>query len=872
MAVALVSSRIANIAPTFSTHPIVDFAPSVDGSASGSPTVVFAPQGTGWPAFGPTMGTVRLAVIAVQFADISPKRSINQIKQDYFGADHSVAAYYREVSYGRLNVTGDVFGWYTLPHIEAYYGTDCRGIDDGDCSGQDQSFHLAQDAVALAKNDVDFTRYDYFTFVHSGNGEESSKVSDDVWSVTYVSGDDIQTSSRTLTGYSIVAETEFEGSPLGVHCAEFGHLLGLPDMFNTLTGKTEMGPWELEEMGTWNGHPRGSSPAQISSWGRLKLGWLPASAETTLTASDPAFVTLNPLEQPGNGIAAVKIEDSEDQYYLVEVRQPIGFDRALPTFGVVAYTISNDPNAPFKKVASLTEAFSAGYLYQETERSSVDFKVFAGFANGTYMVGFGPDSFIRTNMLTINFSPVIGAVNTTVLVNGQTYASSGNGTLTVFDYSGNQTGFNVTIPDTISVMPGVREEFTNWSTGSTSNRLVLSGGNSTLTANYQVQYYVSVNSLYGTSAGAGWYDDGSSVTISVTSPVNATQQGARYTFAGWSGDYYSTDDPMSLQVSQPLNVTATWQAQFYLNVDTGGHAQSKGSGWYNEDATANFTLTPPEPHNGTWYIFEGWNGDYSGSALTGTVNMTQPMTLTANWLTLEWVSIQFLDSNQNTVAPTRISNATLIAPNGTEVNLKLTPTGQWLPQGNYHVANVQVFGINVSNNQSFPATANGTPKILLALFPLTFNARDIITTYPLSNVNVTITLPDGTDASVLTDQGGRATFDQLPAAEYQYTISGGWALQCGGTAHVATEAATINVPLVFLPTLTMILVGSVVAAALIIKLKRFGTKDERQRRNERRNRYVTVKMGYQSNTTCCTSLSEARPRSISKRSSDYELS
>ena len=150
---------------------LMGFTPQSDNNSALSPTV-----STGNVTTRPISGTIRVAVILAQFTDIPANRTLVQIQQDYFGGNHSVAAYYHDVSYGKVTITGNTFGWYTLPNAEATYGKDCVAIDDADCSGQDQSWNIAQDAYKLACKNVNFANYDYYIFVHSGNGEESSGV------------------------------------------------------------------------------------------------------------------------------------------------------------------------------------------------------------------------------------------------------------------------------------------------------------------------------------------------------------------------------------------------------------------------------------------------------------------------------------------------------------------------------------------------------------------------------------------------------------------------------------------------------------------------------------------------------------------------
>jgi len=805
-------------------RPVVEYASAIDGSAPGISPSFEPPEGSGWSPLGPTSGTIKLAVIAVQFQDVHHIRTIDEIRQDYFGLNNSLAEYYREVSYGKFRVTGDVFGWYTLPYPESHYGKNCLGINDADCSGSDGSWQVAQDAVNAMNKSVNFQKYDYFAFVHSGNGQESSKESDDVWSVTYVSGVDIVTPSRTLFAFNVVAEREARGRvPLGVYCAEFGHLLGVPDMFNTATGSSEMGPWELEEAGTWNGQPGGSSPAEMSSWDRLKIGWLTQDNEEFLSQSTSAINTLNPLESP-EGIRAAKIISS-DSYYLLEVRRPIGFDRGLPGFGVIAYEVTNsDAAAPYRKVAGLTTAFGAGYVYvgndTGTNSSDVSFKVFNRFANGTYLIGFGPSSFIEGNILTVELQPA--ASNATIIVNGAAYSTDENGMLTVVNLDG--TGrFNVTVPTIASLGAGSRELFDRWSNGLNSTTINLPNGNGTITANYQLQYLITVNSLYGSPVGAGWYNQGTNASVTLPNAVNGTQSGTRYLFAGWAGDFNGTSNPMNFEVETPINLTANWTTQYYLDIDTGGHAIASGSGWYDVGSNVSYSVTPPNAANGAWYIFQGWTGDGTNSELSGCVTITRPMTMLAKWAVLDWMKFAFKDAAGEPVISSRNLSGYLLASNGTLIQFdQSTSSGLWLANGTYQVSDVSVLGMKVSvDGQSFATTPNGDVVVYLELFNITIQARDVITTQPLSGAVVTITLPNGSNESNVTGPDGTATFQQLPMSSYPYKVNGNWLLPSTGNATMSSAGSiNLDVRLVNLPTLFALVMSIVALATILVALLR----------------------------------------------------
>jgi len=298
------------------------------------PTIGYAPK------IVPVSGVVRVLVIAVTFSDINYTMGIDRIKQVWFG---TVSAYYHEISFGKLTIQGDVYGWYKLPYPETHYGRDCHAINDADCSGSNQSWHIAEDAVPLAQKNVNFKNYDYYVFIHSGKGQETSHVKNDVWSVTYLDAN-IRTSSKTLSRFNIVPELEEPPYvPNGVWVLEFGHNLGVPDLYNIANGPDNgrpiLGPWELMDKGSWNGDPPGSLPAHMTAWPKIQLGFINGSMLALANSGTTSTFTVDPTEVVSGNTHAIKIpfttNSNPKQYYLVEVRTKTGFDSALPAAGVL---------------------------------------------------------------------------------------------------------------------------------------------------------------------------------------------------------------------------------------------------------------------------------------------------------------------------------------------------------------------------------------------------------------------------------------------------------------------------------------------------------------------------------------------------------
>jgi hypothetical protein len=93
-------------------------------------------------------------------------------------------------------------------------------------------------------------------------------------------------------------------------------------------------------MGFWDPmschfYKRDMPPPGISSWTRMRLNWMDPSRVKVVKAGEKAEILLGPLEDKSSEIPVVKIPISETTYYLIENRQPIGFDKNLPGGGVL---------------------------------------------------------------------------------------------------------------------------------------------------------------------------------------------------------------------------------------------------------------------------------------------------------------------------------------------------------------------------------------------------------------------------------------------------------------------------------------------------------------------------------------------------------
>jgi len=324
-------------------------------------------------------GPQRTLVILVDFSDVKYTRDRSAIDAVIFG---KMAKYYAEVSYGRIQIVGQSVGWYTLFHTMKYYGAD---VDPSRPGSDARKVELIQDALDAVQASVDFSNVSRIMVVHAGIGQEDSvKQSDLIWSEAIWSGLSIQTrSGAVIDSAAIVPEMESNGhSTLGVYAHEFGHLLSLPDLYDISGNSTIpdpfVGRWSLMGTGLWLGGPKGSSPAELEAWSRIKLGWL-APDSVGLTPGNISFQieTLQPLET-ASGVRAIEILTMGGIYYLVEFRKKLSYDSYLPNEGILITRIDETRDSGYgivqvidsnRSTKTLNDAtYSAGSEFKDLER------------------------------------------------------------------------------------------------------------------------------------------------------------------------------------------------------------------------------------------------------------------------------------------------------------------------------------------------------------------------------------------------------------------------------------------------------------------------------------------------------------------------
>ncbi|THA78590.1 M6 family metalloprotease domain-containing protein [Streptomyces sp. A0642] len=253
----------------------------------------------------------------------------------YFGegaGKNSLKTYYEKTSSGRYSVEGEVSDWVKVPYNEARYGSNYCGssncanawdmIKDGvNAWAADQKAKgrtPEQIKTDLAQYDQ-WDRYDFdgdgdfnepdgyidhFQIVHAGEDESAgggAEGENAIWAHRWyaygtnagATGPADNKAGGTQIGDTGIWVGDYTAQPenggLGVFAHEYGHDLGLPDLYDTTnTAENSVGFWSLMSAGSWLGTGKnsiGDLPGDMTAWDKLQLGWLDYDTAKAATKS-----------------------------------------------------------------------------------------------------------------------------------------------------------------------------------------------------------------------------------------------------------------------------------------------------------------------------------------------------------------------------------------------------------------------------------------------------------------------------------------------------------------------------------------------------------------------------------------------------------
>ncbi|MEO0142389.1 MAG: M6 family metalloprotease domain-containing protein [candidate division WOR-3 bacterium] len=321
----------------------------------------------------PAVGERKAIVLLIDFSDNPHQYDASKFDSLIYGESiNSMRKYYSEVSYGKFTISkeSNIEGWFLAPQLYSYYVGDSFGFYS-DYPNNVQK--LVEDACALADPYVDFSQYDGdgdgivdgIFIVHAGPGAEETGDIHDIWSHQWQLSNTgtscpgpYQTQDGVKVDYYSMEPERFEvvaTAPItcGVFCHEFGHVLGLPDLYDIDYSTYGIGSFCIMSAGSWgqagSSDLPGNTPCHFSAWCKYQLGWLNPTGvsrsevsrldnqQIPCSAGNPYVIRMG--EDPGG--PDWNWSGGKGEYFLIENRYRTGFDRSLPGDGLLILHIDD---------------------------------------------------------------------------------------------------------------------------------------------------------------------------------------------------------------------------------------------------------------------------------------------------------------------------------------------------------------------------------------------------------------------------------------------------------------------------------------------------------------------------------------------------
>lgn len=329
-------------------------------AASGAPalgdTVANVP-----PPFG--TGTSKVLFIMVAFSDEACTFTDAQMQANLFGGAATgpgdLDDYFREVSYGKLNmvgtVEGGVAGCYTLPDTQSTYDNTPNNDEK-----------LVKDAVDLANADVDFSDYDndgnglvdVLGIIYAGGGAHDgcdAAADDELWPHSSGLGTDKAVDGVAVRNFIIQSEITYaisdfvcdEMQTIGLFAHEFGHAIGIPDLYDTDDSSSGIHKWSTMASQYVSTVNLADTPPHYDAWSKSFEGWTTPvdmtthSGEVVLGQASETDDVIRLLPNDG-GVETNALPGGDNEYFLLENRQQTGFDAGLAGCGVLIWHIDEE--------------------------------------------------------------------------------------------------------------------------------------------------------------------------------------------------------------------------------------------------------------------------------------------------------------------------------------------------------------------------------------------------------------------------------------------------------------------------------------------------------------------------------------------------
>lgn len=314
-------------------------------------------------------------------------RMLNEEGYSENGATGSAYDFYNSNSRDLFDPTFDVIGPITVNGNMSNYG---------DGGNNDRADYMLVEACQIADPDVDFAQYDhdgdgiidnvffFFAGHNAAEGGGSNTIWPHQWSVFRPSYGDLD--GKKLGSYACTSE--YSGASgqtmagIGTFCHEFGHVIGLPDFYDTdyeTNGYAPaIGTISLMDQGSYNN--QGRTPPFISSFERSMLGWLELEEWT-----EPGVKTLPPVQENAGFMTPTS---NDGEFFVYEYRNGEGYDQYIGATGVAIYHVDQSGSYKLRWDNNTVNAYANHQcydliesVYPESSAYSNNDKLFPGRSN-----------------------------------------------------------------------------------------------------------------------------------------------------------------------------------------------------------------------------------------------------------------------------------------------------------------------------------------------------------------------------------------------------------------------------------------------------------------------------------------------------------
>lgn len=552
----------------------------------------------------------------------------------------SAGQYFADQSNGTYRPQFDVFGPVTLSRNVAYYGTDKPGQDEGDdqhaTDAVVEACILANEQFTINWADYDSDSDGYVDFVYviyAGKGQADGGTSETIWPhnwsvesarqsgyCTYTATQ-CKVGGKKLDNYAMSGE--ISGSSLGgigTLCHEFGHVMGLPDLYDTDYGtnyENNLTPndWNIMDGGSYNGD--GHCPPNYDPWEKDFFGWLTpinlgnTGQNLTLYANGTENQQTYQINASGSYVGPT----SSGLRYYIENRQAVGWDEPLTGHGLLIWKVnfnasawennapnnSNTSGAPLYTVVSATGT-KIGW---DGSTDNCPKNTFPGSGRKTSWTGVSGKPLLNINesnqIVTLTYieepAPVVDPFTLTFMANGREFATK------------TSTG-TVVLPDTNPLDCPCGKVFLGWTktagyeSDTTAPTFVKAGD--------PIAEATTLYAVYAEQSGEGGeavFDGSTGGTFKIYALVSGTK-------------YYATGTVSNNKLQS--TTTESEAAEFVLTpANGGGFSIATGGKYLSNGSKTNVSLSNTAQQ---WNIEEGTEGTWR---VNSTANTTRALVFRA---------------------------------------------------------------------------------------------------------------------------------------------------------------------------------------------------------------------------------------------------